>query len=78
MTFPKTKLSIFPENFKLTTVTVAVPGHRELGGPIQKVSLWGEHCDADALYLFAVCEIIYTVIVHVLFIHFACNRRIHI
>ena len=49
MTFPKTKLGIFPENFRLITVTGAVPGHRELVGPIRKVSLLGEHYDADAL-----------------------------
>ena len=49
MTFPKTKLGIFPENLKLITVTGAVPGHRELGDPIPKVSLLGEHYDADAL-----------------------------
>ena len=49
MTFPKTKLGIFPGNFKLITVTGLVSGHRELGGPIRKVSLLGEHYDADAL-----------------------------
>ena len=48
MTFPKTKLGIFPKNFKLITITGAVPWHRELGGPIRKVSLLGEHYDADA------------------------------
>ena len=53
MTFPKTKLGIFPENFKLITVIGAVPEHRKLGGPIRKVSLLGEHYDADALLLFA-------------------------
>ena len=49
MTFSKTKLGICPENFKLITVTGAVPEHRELGGPIHKVSLLREHYDADAL-----------------------------
>ena len=49
MTFPKTKLSIFPENFKLITVTGAVPEHRELGGPLRKVSLLGEHYHTDEL-----------------------------
>ena len=49
MTFPQTKLGIFPENFKLITVTGAVPEHRELGGPLRKVSLLGEHYDTDAL-----------------------------
>ena len=49
MTFPKFKLGTFLENFKLITVIGAVPGHRELGGPIQEVSLLGEHYDADAL-----------------------------
>ena len=49
MTFPETKLGIFPEKFKLITVTGTVPEHRELGGPNRKVSLSGEHCDADAL-----------------------------
>ena len=49
MTFPKTKLGIFPENFKLIAVTGAVPEHQELGGPLRKVSLLGEHYDTDAL-----------------------------
>ena len=49
MTFPKTKLGIFPGNFKLITVTGAFPEHRELGGPLRKVSLLGEHYDTDAL-----------------------------
>ena len=53
MTFPQTKLGIFPENFKLIPVTGAVPAHRSLGGPIRKVSLLGEHYAADALWLFA-------------------------
>ena len=52
MTFPNTKLGIFPENFKLITVTGAVPEHRELGGPLRKVSLLGERYDTDALKLF--------------------------
>ena len=46
MTFPKTKLGIFPENFMLITVTGAVP---EFGGPIRNASLLGEQYDADAL-----------------------------
>ena len=49
MTFPKTKLGIFSENFKLITVTGVVPEHRELGGPLRKVSLLAEHYDTDAL-----------------------------
>ena len=49
MTFLKTKLGIFPENFKLITVIGAVPEHRELGGPLRKMSLLGEHYDTDAL-----------------------------
>ena len=53
MTLPRTKLGMFPENFKLIAVTVAVPEHRELGGPIRKVSLLGEHYDTDVLQLFA-------------------------
>ena len=53
MSFPKTKLDIFPENFKLITVTRAVPEHREFGGPLRNVSLLGEHYDTDALKLFA-------------------------
>ena len=47
MTCPKTKLVIFPENFKLISATRAVPEHREMGGPIRKVSILGEHYDAD-------------------------------
>ena len=47
--FPKTKLGIFPENFRLITVTGTVPEHRELGGPLRKVSLLGKHYDTDAL-----------------------------
>ena len=54
MTFPRTKLGIFPENFKLITVTGAVPGHREMGVRIRKVSLLGEHYHAYALGI-AVC-----------------------
>ena len=49
MTFPKTKLGIFPENVKLITVTGAVPEHRKFGGPLRKVSILGEHYDTDAL-----------------------------
>ena len=49
MNFPKTRLRILPENFQLKPVTAPVPEHRELGGPIRKVSLLGEHYDADAL-----------------------------
>ena len=49
MTFSKTKLDIFATNFKLITVTGAVPEHRKLGGPLRKVSLLGEHNDTDAL-----------------------------
>ena len=49
MTSPKTKLGIFPENCNLITVTGAVSEHRELGGPLRKVSLLDEHYDTDAL-----------------------------
>ena len=52
MTVPKTKLGIFPEHFKLIAVTGAVPEHQELGGPLRKVSLLGEHYDTDAFKLF--------------------------
>ena len=50
MTFPKTKLGMLPDNFKLIAVTGTVPEHRELGGPFRKVNLLGEHYDTDALY----------------------------
>ena len=49
MTFPETRLGIFPENLKLITVTGAVPEHQELGGPLRNVSFLGEHYDADTL-----------------------------
>ena len=49
MTFPKTKLGIFPEIFKLIAATGAVPEHRESGGLIREVSFLGEHYDVDAL-----------------------------
>ena len=49
LTFPKTKLAYSLKNFKLISVTGAVPEHRELGGPLRKVSLLGEHYDTDAL-----------------------------
>ena len=49
MTFSKTKLGIFPENFKLITVTETIPEHRKLAGPLSKVSLLGEHYDTAAL-----------------------------
>ena len=40
LTFPKTNLGIFPENFKLIAATGTGPGHGNLGGDIRKVSLW--------------------------------------
>ena len=40
MTFPKTNLGIYPENFKLIAATGAVPEHDNLGGDIRKVSFW--------------------------------------
>ena len=41
--FSISKLATFFENFKLITVTGAVPGHRKFGGHIRKMSLSERH-----------------------------------
>ena len=46
LTFPKTKLGTFPENFKFITLPGAAPEHWELGGPIREASHLGEDHDA--------------------------------
>ena len=48
-TFLKTKLGTFPENFKLISLSGAVPGHGESGGPIREASHLVKDHDADAL-----------------------------
>ena len=49
LTFPKTKLGVFPENFKSISLPGAAPGHRKVGGPIREASHLGEDHNADVL-----------------------------
>ena len=49
MTFPRTKLGIFSENFKSIPLPGAAPGHRKLGGPNREESHLGEDHDADVI-----------------------------
>ena len=49
MTFSRTKLGTFSENFKYIDLPEAAPEHRKLGGPIGEASHLGEDDDADVL-----------------------------
>ena len=42
LTFPRTKLDTFSENFKSISLPGAAAGHRKLGGPNREASHLGE------------------------------------